>query len=420
MSEDSVLPPSLPDLRVDGDRLWQSLMEMARIGATAAGGCNRQALSDEDRAGRDLFSEWCREIGCEIRVDRMGNIFACRRGANSGLPPLLVGSHLDTQPTGGRFDGVYGVLAGLEVLRTLHAADHPTKHDIELVVWTNEEGARFSPAMIGSGVWAGAFKIEDAHAIEDKQGRSLGDELARIGYAGEEKARARPMTAALEAHIEQGPILEDEGHQIGIVGGVQGMRWYDITVEGEPCHAGPTPMPMRKDPFMAVPAIMARVYALAEKYKDSARVTFGDINADPGVRNTVPQKVIFTLDMRHPDQAILDSMDAELRSLVEQECAPKRLTGSVREEWNSPAVVFDSRCVDAVRRSAHGLGTKSLEMVSGAGHDSVYVSRVAPTAMIFVPCEGGLSHCETENANPEDLAAGCDVLLHALLILDEG
>jgi N-carbamoyl-L-amino-acid hydrolase len=420
MNSKSSSPVLQPDLKVDGDRLWQSLMEMARIGATPAGGCNRQALSDEDKAGRDLFSEWCREIGCELRVDRMGNIFAIRRGENSELPPLMVGSHLDTQPTGGRFDGVYGVLAGLEVLRTLHAGARSTKHDIELVVWTNEEGARFSPAMIGSGVWAGVFKIDEAHAIKDKQGRSLGEELARIGYAGEEEAQARRLSAALEVHIEQGPILEDEGRQIGVVGGVQGMRWYDITVEGEPCHAGPTPMGMRKDPFMVVPAIMTGVYDLAEKYKDAARVTIGDIKADPGVRNTVPQQVTFTLDMRHPDQEILDSMDAELRRLVEQQCSPKQLIGSVREEWNSPAVVFDSRCVDAVRQSVNGLGIKSLEMVSGAGHDSVYVSRVAPTAMIFVPCEGGLSHCETENAKPADLAAGCDVLLHTLLLLDEG
>jgi N-carbamoyl-L-amino-acid hydrolase len=274
--------------------------------------------------------------------------------------------------------------------------------------------------MIGSGVWAGVFKIDEAHAIKDKQGRSLGEELARIGYAGEEEAQARRLSAALEVHIEQGPILEDEGRQIGVVGGVQGMRWYDITVEGEPCHAGPTPMGMRKDPFMVVPAIMTGVYDLAEKYKDAARVTIGDIKADPGVRNTVPQQVTFTLDMRHPDQEILESMDAELRRLVEQQCSPKQLIGSVREEWNSPAVVFDSRCVDAVRQSVNGLGIKSLEMVSGAGHDSVYVSRVAPTAMIFVPCEGGLSHCETENAKPADLAAGCDVLLHTLLLLDEG
>ena len=408
------------DLKVDGERLWQSLMEMARIGATPAGGCNRQALTDLDRSGRDLFSGWCKEIGCEVRVDRMGNIFARRPGTDPALPSLLVGSHLDTQPTGGRFDGVYGVLAGLEVFRTLHDADHATAHDLELAVWTNEEGARFSPAMIGSGVWAGVFDLAEAHAIRDKEGLSIGEELERIGYAGAVEAEPHALAAAFEVHIEQGPILEEEKKQIGVVGGVQGMRWYDIIIEGEPCHAGPTPMEMRKDPMMAVHPIIAGIYALAKENGPLARVTIGDIRSEPGVRNTVPERVTLTLDMRHPEEAVLAAMEAEIRGLVQGESTPRKLTGTVREEWNSPAVVFDPRCVGAVREAAQALGIEALEMVSGAGHDSVYISRVAPTAMIFVPCERGLSHCETENARPEDLAAGCDVLLQSLLILDRG
>jgi len=407
-------------LRVDGNRLWWRLMEMAEIGATPAGGCNRQALTDQDRAGRDLFARWCEAAGFPIRVDEIGNLFARRAGADDTRPPVMAGSHLDTQPTGGRFDGVYGVLAGLEVLQTLNDRGVATSAPLEVAVWTNEEGARFSPAMIGSGVWAGVFSVEEAHAIADKRGRTLGDELERIGYRGSVPARATPVRAAFEVHIEQGPILEAEQKQIGVLTGVQGMRWYDMVLEGAACHAGPTPMEGRRDPFMQLPAVLTALYDMARKHAPWGRVTFGDIRAKPGVRNTVPERLIVSVDLRHPDESVLDEMDAAFRAIVSARCEAAGLIGSVREEWSSPAVAFAPECVDAVRGSVQMLGYSSMEMVSGAGHDAVYVSRVAPTGMIFVPCENGLSHNEAEYAKPEDLEAGCNVLLHAMLQRAEG
>ena len=401
--------------RINGGRLWESLMTMAEIGATAKGGCNRQALTDDDKTGRDLFVSWCREAGCTIRYDQMGNIFARRAGRNDTLAPVITGSHLDTQPTGGKFDGVYGVLAGLEVVRTLNDGDIATDTPVEVVVWTNEEGARFSPAMIGSGVWAGEFDLQHAHAIPDKEGATLGGELDRIGYLGDEPAAHFPVQAAFEVHIEQGPILEQENLQIGIVSGVQGMRWYDLTIEGQPCHAGPTPMESRHDPFQGICAVIDQLYALAKEHGPWARATFGDIKAEPGSRNTVPERVVLSVDLRHPDQDTLDQIDASFRTIVSATCERLGLTGSVRDEWNSPAVQFDAQCIDAVRNATQMLDYSSMEMFSGAGHDSVYVSRVAPASMIFVPCEGGLSHNEAENATPDDLEAGCNVLLHAIM-----
>ena len=403
------------DLRINGNRLWQSLMNMAQIGATPAGGCNRQALTDEDKAGRDLFVSWCQDEGCSIRVDQMGNIFAHRPGIDESLPPVIVGSHLDTQPTGGKFDGVYGVLAGIEVIRTLNENNCETLASLEVVVWTNEEGARFSPAMIGSGVWGGEFNLAHAHSITDKSGLSIGAELARIDYLGEEPAAAFPVSGAFEVHIEQGPILESEGLQIGVVSGVQGMRWYDLTIEGQACHAGPTPMDVRRDPFQGITRIIEQLYDLAKTHGPWARATFGDIRAEPGARNTVPERVVLSVDLRHPQQEVLDLMDSAFRAMVDVTCAPLGLKGTVRDEWNSPSVSFDAGCVSSVRTAVEMLGYSHMEMFSGAGHDSVYVARVAPTSMIFVPCEGGLSHNEAENALPADLEAGCNVLLHAVL-----
>ena len=406
---------SLNELRIDGDRLWQSLMEMARIGATERGGCNRQTLTDDDREGRDLFVAWCQDAGCEVRVDQMGNIFARRPSAVAEAAPVIAGSHLDTQPTGGKFDGVYGVLAGLEVIRRLNDADIDTHRPVEAVCWTNEEGARFAPAMIGSGVWAGEFKLDYAHGRTDKQGKSIGSELERIGYLGAETCRAYPVFAAFEAHIEQGPILENEHRQIGVVTGVQGIRWYDLVIDGQASHAGPTPMDMRRDPFMALSKIIDQLYALIESHAPWARVTFGDIRAEPGSRNTVPERVTITVDMRHPDQSVLDDLDQAFRRIVDTECGTRDLSGTVPWEWHSPAVVFAEACVNAVQSAAQMLEYDHIPIVSGAGHDSVYVSRVAPTSMIFVPCEGGISHNEIENATAEDLEAGANVLLHAIL-----
>ncbi len=402
------------DLRVDGARLWDTLMQLAEIGATPRGGSNRQALTDDDKRGRDLFVRWCEEAGCSVEVDQIGNIFA-RRSGEAQADPVLLGSHLDTQPTGGRFDGVYGVLAGLEVVRTLNERDVHTRAPLEIAVWTNEEGSRFTPAMLGSGVWSGVFDLSETRAIEDKQGLCLGDELARIGYAGEAPARARPLRAAFEVHIEQGPILEREDLQIGVVTGIQGLRWYDVSLVGEPCHAGPTPMEGRRDPFRALPPILDGCYALAEQYAPWGRATFGDIRAEPGSRNTVPERVILNADLRHPDAEVLDEMDTALRALVRKEAEAHAVEGRVDEHWHMPVTTFAPECVDAVRGATERLGYSHMEMVSGAGHDSLYVAGVAPTSMIFVPCEGGVSHNEGEQASPDDLEAGCNVLLHAAL-----
>ncbi len=403
------------DIRINGERLWDSLMVMAKIGATQRGGCNRQALTDEDKQGRDLFANWCRDAGCTVSIDEMGNMFARRPGRNAEAPPVITGSHLDTQPTGGKFDGVYGVLAGLEVLRTLDEAGVETEAPLEVVVWTNEEGARFAPAMVGSGVWAGEMQRDAVYAIEDKAGKRFGEELERIGYRGDLPAQPRPIQAAFEAHIEQGPILEAEALQIGILTGLQGARWYDLTIEGQPVHAGPTPMALRRDPFTGALPILEYCYELAAQFAPWGRATFGDIKAEPGSRNTVPERLIVNVDLRHPDPAVLDEMDHLFQTFVAETCEAKNLQGRVQEFWHMPVTEFDPDCVDAVRSATAELGYSSMEMVSGAGHDALYVAKVAPTSMIFVPCKDGLSHNEAEDAKPEDLEAGCNVLLHAML-----
>ncbi|WP_133471225.1 Zn-dependent hydrolase [Paraglaciecola marina] len=404
-------------LQINGERLWDTLMTMAEIGATDKGGCNRQALTDLDKAGRDLFVNWCEAIGCERRVDEMGNMFLRKAGTDNSLPPVLMGSHLDTQPTGGKFDGVYGVLGGLEVLRTLHDANITTLHPIEVAVWTNEEGARFSPAMVGSGVWCGDFSLDYGWQRSDKQGATIKQELERIGYLGDAPCAPFPIKAAFELHIEQGPILEAINKQIGVVKGVQGMRWYDLIIHGQPVHAGPTPMEQRKDPVKAMSQIVAKLYALADDFAPQARATFGDINVSPGSRNTVPETLTITVDLRHPNQDTLQKMDAKFRETSEKVCADCNVKFEIKDEWNSPAVAFDEACINAVRSSVTAMELPFEEMFSGAGHDSVYVSKVAPTSMIFIPCEKGISHNEAENAKPEDISAGCQVLLGAVLKL---
>ncbi|TKB45372.1 Zn-dependent hydrolase [Thalassotalea mangrovi] len=406
-------------LSINGERLWQSLMLMAKIGATDKGGCNRQALTELDKQGRELFITWCEQAGCETRYDEMGNLFVRRPGRENTLPPVLTGSHLDTQPTGGKFDGVYGVLAGLEVIRTLNDLNIETLHPLEVVAWTNEEGARFSPAMIGSGVWSGEFTLDYGWSRTDKQGISIKDELVNHNMLGAAKCQAFAVKAAFELHIEQGPILENEALQIGIVQGVQGMRWYDLTITGKPVHAGPTPMEQRQDPFMGLADISKRLYQLAEQYAPWSRVTFGDIKALPGSRNTVPEQLVLAVDLRHPEQAVLEQMDLQFRQIVAEVCEQYQLIGEIRDEWNSPAVSFDKACVNAVTNAVAQLGYSAKTMFSGAGHDSVYVSRVAPTSMIFIPCEGGISHNEAENATPQDITAGANVLLAAMVEMAE-
>ena len=408
----------ISSIRINNQRLWDSLMEMAQIGATPKGGCNRQALTDEDKTGRDLFIHWCKQIGCTVTVDAIGNIFARRQGSDSDSLPILTGSHLDTQPTGGKFDGVYGVLAGLEVLRTLHENEIVTRSPIEVAVWTNEEGSRFAPALIGSGVWSGAFDLEQTYSISDKNGKTVGAELDRIGYKGTMSAVPRALKAAFEVHIEQGPILEQENLQIGVLTGIQGLRWYDLVIEGEACHAGPSPMETRRDPFKAAAPIIDGCYELAQQYAPWGRATFGDIKAEPGSRNTVPERLTINVDLRHPDAQILDQMDESFRQLTAQACKDHNLDHSITECWHMPVTAFAPQCIKAVRTATKSLGYAHMEMVSGAGHDSLYIATVAPTSMIFIPCENGISHNEIENTKQEDIEAGCNVLLHAILEVD--
>lgn len=406
-------------LEVNEERLWQSLMDMAKIGATVKGGCNRQALTIEDQTGRDLFAKWCIGEECTVRVDEMGNMFARRPGLDDTLPPVITGSHLDTQPTGGKFDGVYGVLAGLEAIRVLNENSVTTKHPIEVVVWTNEEGARFSPAMIGSGVWAGEFSLNYAYERTDKSGITLQQALQNINYLGEHKAEHFPVKAAFELHIEQGPILEKENLPIGVVTGVQGIRWFDLTIKGTPSHAGPTPMESRNDPFMALNKLLTVMYNKVNDNSPWARVTFGDVSVSPGSRNTVPEILKLAIDLRHPRQSILHEMTTELNELVDVLEDDFGVEIVLEEIWTSEAVLFDEDCINAVTESVKNLNYPHMNIVSGAGHDSVYVSKVAPTSMIFIPCKDGLSHNEAEDATVEHIVKGANVLTNTLLIAAE-
>ena len=405
----------MQNLTIDSERLWRSLMEMAEIGATEKGGVCRLALTDLDRRGRDLFTRWCEEAGLSVTTDRMGNMFARRAGTDDARPPVMTGSHLDSQPTGGKFDGVYGVLAGLEVVRTLNDAGYETKAPIELAVWTNEEGARFAPAMMGSGVFAGVFELEYGLGRQDTDGRTIGQELERIGYGGDTPVGGRPVGAYFEAHIEQGPVLEAEGKTIGVVQGVQGLRWYDVMLTGQEAHAGTTPMPKRRDALVGAARLITAVNELAHDTAPDGVTTIGVMDASPGSRNTIPGRVFLTVDLRHPDDEHLAAMDRSFRDSAAAIAGTLDLEVAVEDIWNFPPTVFDEDCIAAVREAAADGGYAHRDIVSGAGHDAVYLARVAPTAMIFVPCEDGISHNEIESATPADLAAGCNTLLRAML-----
>ncbi|MBB4287075.1 Zn-dependent hydrolase [Roseospira goensis] len=404
-----------PDLRVDGARLWASLTDMARIGATARGGSCRLALSDEDRQGRDLFVGWCRAAGCSVTVDGLGNIFARRPGRENHRPPVLIGSHLDTQPTGGRFDGVFGVLAGLEVIRTLNDLDLTTDRPLEVAVWTNEEGARFAPSMLGSGVFAGVHEADWALARTDADGVSVAEALRQTGYAGDAPVGGRPLHAVFEAHIEQGPILEAEGLVIGAVTGAQAQRWYDVTLTGVESHAGTTPMERRRDALLGAARLIDLAERTARAHGPDGRITVGVVAVHPGTRNVVPGRVFLTLDVRHPDDAEIDAIERALRDGLKGICAGIGLKGAMTPLSADAAVTFDPALVDSVRRAAAGAGYRARDMVSGAGHDACHLATFAPTAMIFVPCVDGLSHNEAEDARPEWLEAGATVLLRAVL-----
>ena len=404
-------------LRVNGERLWSRLMTMAQIGATAHGGCNRQALTDGDWEGRNLLCRWAEAAGCRVRVDSIGNLFLRRAGQGDALPVVMTGSHLDTQPTGGKFDGVYGVLAGLEVFSSLEEAGIVTRHPLELCVWCNEEGCRFPMAMMGSAVWSGRLPLPDAYALVDRSGLTVRAELERLGMATGMPIARHPVNAALELHIEQGPVLEQRARTIGIVTGVQYMSRHEVVVEGQEAHAGPTPMDMRRDPIRVLADVLPAIYAAAGARGPDARLTVGLIETSPGSPNTVPGRLRFTIDVRHPKSHEYRALRAEIDGVVRAALRTHALDGDIRCVWEAPGVVFDAACVAAVRAATSALRYESLEMVSGAGHDSCNIASVVPTAMIFVPCAGGLSHNEAESAVPSDLEAGANVLLHAMLSL---
>ncbi len=399
--------------RIDGKRLWRSLEELARIGATPKGGVRRLTLTELDREARELFSRWAREAGMSVEVDAIGNVFARRAGADPAAAPVAIGSHLDSQPSGGRFDGAYGVMAGLEVVRALNDARVTTRAPLEVVSWTNEEGSRFTPVMMGSGVFAGVFTLEHALSQKDTDGVSVREALEKIGYAG--RAKPHRLGAYFEAHIEQGPVLEDTKTTIGVVQGALGQRWFDAVVTGMDAHAGPTPMNLRRDALLAASRVVLAVNRIANAFPNTARGTVGYMQVKPNSRNVVPGEVRMSVEFRNAkDDTLLEMVSAFRESLrsIEAEC---RVAIDLQEITHFPPCEFDSALVAGVRAGAKVHGYSHRDIVSGAAHDAVYVARVAPTAMIFVPCEGGISHNEIENATPEDLAAGCNVLLHAVL-----
>ncbi len=408
----------MQNLQINSQRLWDTLMETAKIGATSKGGICRLTLTDLDRQVRDWFKARCEALGCTVMVDEVGNMFARRAGKNDKLAPIAMGSHLDTQPTGGKFDGVLGVLGALEAMRTLHETGYETNAPIEIVNWTNEEGSRYAPAMLASGVFAGAFTPEFAYSRTDRDGKAFGDELARIGYKGGEKAGAHKFAAMFELHIEQGPILEAENRMIGIVQGVQGMRWYEVTVTGAEAHTGATPMRLRKNALLGAARMIERIDAIALEHTPNAVGAVGLIENKPNSRNVVPGEVFFTVDFRHPDDNVLDVMEAKLRASLTDILQPLKLSYKETRIWDSPAVKFAPELIKCVRIGTQKAGFTSRDIISGAGHDAAYIARVAPTTMIFVPCLGGVSHNEAESSTLEECAAGAQVLLNAVLEYD--
>lgn len=400
---------------INTQRLWQSLMDLAQIGATPKGGVCRLALTDLDRQARDLFIRWCEEAGCTVTVDAIGNIFARRPGRNPERAPVMTGSHIDTQPTGGKFDGCFGVMAGLEVIRTLNDLGMETDAPIEVVVWTNEEGSRFPPCMMGSGVFAGKLDLAETLARQDERGLIVGEELQRIGYAGSRPVLGHPVGAYFEAHIEQGPILEDQHKTIGVVMGCLGQKWFDLTLTGVEAHAGPTPMHLRKDALVGAAQVVSAVNRIAHDGQPYACGTVGCLNVHPGSRNVIPGEVKLTIDFRHLHVDKLQAMVDQLQRAIDRACEQHGLSYQLTPTADFPPLDFALQCVDAVRQGAAQLGLSHMDIVSGAGHDAIFIAELGPAGMIFVPCEGGISHNEIENATPEDLGAGCAVLLRAMV-----
>ncbi|PRE43619.1 Zn-dependent hydrolase [Burkholderia multivorans] len=402
-------------VRVNQQRLWDSLMEMATIGATVRGGSCRLALSDDEVRGRRRFIAWCEAAGCEIRIDPIGNLFARRPGTEPDAPAVMCGSHLDTQPLGGRFDGVYGVLAGLEAIRTLNEHGIATRHPIDVVAWTNEEGSRFTPGMMGSAVYAGKLDLDDALARPCMHtGVRLGDELQRTGFAGPARERQMPK-AYFEAHIEQGPVLENAGVPIGVVTGVQGIVELDVTVTGFESHAGTTPMSVRKDAMGVAAAMIAAIVEHGHGFDADARVTVGHLACQPNSPSTIPGQVRFSVDVRHPSRSALQRLVADIGAICTQRTALRGTHVDVQRIAEYDPIAFDAACIERVRQATIAAGYPYLEMFSGAGHDAVNLSYVAPSAMVFVPCKAGLSHNEAEDADPVHLAQGASVLANLLV-----
>jgi beta-ureidopropionase / N-carbamoyl-L-amino-acid hydrolase len=409
-----MMPAVGANQRIDSARLWESLGEMALIGPGVAGGCNRQTLTDADSEGRHLFASWCKAAGMTMGVDTMGNMFATRAGEDPAALPVYMGSHLDTQPTGGRYDGVLGVLGALEVVRTMNDLGIKTRHPVVVTNWTNEEGARFAPAMLASGVFAGLHTQDYAYGRMDMEGKRFGDELARIGWVGDEVVGARKMHAMFELHIEQGPILEAEGKEIGVVTHGQGLWWLEITLTGRDAHTGSTPMAMRVNAGLGMARITERVHQIAMSHQPGAVGAVGQVQVFPNSRNVIPGKVIFTVDIRSPDQAKLDAMRAEVERAAQAVAAELGLGCAIEPVGHFDPVTFDTELVGVVRGAAEKLGLSHMDIISGAGHDACWINRVAPTTMIMCPCVGGLSHNEAEEISPEWAAAATDVLFHAV------
>jgi beta-ureidopropionase / N-carbamoyl-L-amino-acid hydrolase len=400
-------------LQINANRLWQSLMDLAQIGATDKGGVRRLTLTDVDRRGRDQFVQWCKAAGLAIEVDGIGNIFARRAGTDPSLSPVAMGSHLDSQPSGGKFDGAYGVMAGLEVIRTLNDAGIKTRAPVEVAAWTNEEGSRFVPTLMGSGVFAGVHPLSEILNQKDVEGISVQTALNQIGYAG--TAQPHKLGAYFEAHIEQGPVLEDTKTTIGVVMGALGQRWFDVNIVGQDSHAGPTPMETRKDALLAASRLVIEVNRIANTFPDYARGTVGHMIVKPNSRNVVPGAVSMTVDLRNAKDSTLSAMADDMKKRIQEIEKETRTTFAVQQVVYFPPSEFAPDLVSSVREGSKSFGYSHRDMVSGAAHDAVYMSRIAPTAMVFVPCEGGISHNEIENARAEDIAAGCNVLLHAVL-----
>ena len=403
------------NMRINSERLWDSLMEMAQIGPGIAGGNNRQTLTDEDAEGRQLFQRWCEEAGCSMGLDKMGTMFARREGTDPDALPVYVGSHLDTQPTGGKYDGVLGVLGGLEIVRQLNDMNIKTKHPIVVVNFTNEEGTRFAPAMVASGVFAGIHTLDWAYDRTDAEGKRLGDELQRVGYQGDEEVGARNMHAFFELHIEQGPILEQQGKDIGVVTHGQGLKWLEVTLIGKESHTGSTPMPMRVNAGLGMARITEMVNEIALSHAPHAVGAIGHCDVYPNSRNIIPGKVVFTVDFRHPDKAVITAMEKSFREGAKSIADAIGLGMSIEQVGGFDPVAFDENCVTAVRSAAERLGYSHQDLVSGAGHDACWINRVAPTSMVMCPCVDGLSHNEAEEISPAWAAAGTNVLFHAVV-----